>query len=52
QKSRFEVAYQAALQVEVKAIIADGFQGKDIREEQEQRRAVVIEKALSELATH
>ncbi|MFB9144310.1 multifunctional CCA addition/repair protein [Vibrio artabrorum] len=52
QKARFEVAYQAALQVEVKAIIADGFQGKDIREEQEQRRAVVIEKALSELATH
>ncbi|MEZ9175822.1 multifunctional CCA addition/repair protein [Vibrio kanaloae] len=52
QKARFEVAYQAALQVEVKAIIADGFQGKDIREEQEKRRAAAIENALSELAYH
>ena len=52
QKSRFEAAYQAALQVEVKAIIADGFQGKDIREEQEKRRATAIENALSELADH
>ncbi|WP_454441222.1 multifunctional CCA addition/repair protein [Vibrio bathopelagicus] len=51
QKARFEVAYQAALQVEVKSIIADGFQGKDIREEQERRRAAAIESALSELAT-
>ncbi|MEZ8065810.1 multifunctional CCA addition/repair protein [Vibrio sp. FF145] len=50
QKARFEVAYQAALQVEVKAIIADGFQGKDIREEQEKRRAAAIEIALLELA--
>ena len=49
QKARFEAAYQAALQVEVKAIIADGFKGKDIREEQEKRRAVAIESALSEL---
>jgi tRNA nucleotidyltransferase (CCA-adding enzyme) len=52
QKARFEAAYQAALQVEVKAIIADGFQGKDIREEQEKRRATAIENALSELADH
>ena len=52
QKARFEAAYQAALQVEVKAIIADGFQGKDIREEQEKRRAAAIENALSELADH
>ncbi|MEZ8062507.1 MULTISPECIES: multifunctional CCA addition/repair protein [Vibrio] len=52
QKARFEAAYQAALQVEVKAIIADGFQGKDIREEQEKRRAAAIENALSELAYH
>ncbi len=49
QKARFETAYQAALQVEVKAIIADGFKGKDIREEQEKRRAAAIENALSEL---
>ncbi|WP_372384665.1 multifunctional CCA addition/repair protein [Vibrio sp. BS-M-Sm-2] len=49
QKARFEAAYQAALQVEVKAIIADGFKGKDIREEQEKRRAVAIEGSLSEL---
>ncbi|WP_061019072.1 multifunctional CCA addition/repair protein [Vibrio splendidus] len=49
QKARFEAAYQAALQVEVKAIIADGFKGKDIREEQEKRRAVAIESALSEI---
>ena len=49
QKARFEAAYQAALQVEVKAIIADGFQGKDIREEQEKRRAAAIESALAEL---
>ncbi|MEG3222561.1 multifunctional CCA addition/repair protein [Vibrio gigantis] len=49
QKARFEVAYRAALQVEVKTIIADGFKGKDIREEQEKRRAVAIENALSEL---
>ncbi|KAB0463314.1 multifunctional CCA addition/repair protein [Vibrio kanaloae] len=52
QKARFEAAYQAALQVQVKAIIADGFQGKDIREEQEKRRAAAIENALSELAYH
>ncbi|MGI9875516.1 multifunctional CCA addition/repair protein [Vibrio chagasii] len=49
QKARFETAYQAALEVEVKAIIADGFKGKDIREEQEKRRAMAIENALSEL---
>ena len=49
QKARFEAAYKAALQVEVKAIIADGFKGKDIREEQEKRRAAAIENALSEL---
>ena len=48
-KARFEAAYQAALEVEVKAIIADGFKGKDIREEQEKRRAFAIENALSEL---
>ncbi|MEZ8034015.1 MULTISPECIES: multifunctional CCA addition/repair protein [Vibrio] len=49
QKARFEAAYKAALQIEVKAIIADGFKGKDIREEQEKRRAAAIENALSEL---
>ncbi|WP_215404636.1 multifunctional CCA addition/repair protein [Vibrio gigantis] len=52
QKTRFEVAYRAALQVEVKTIIDDGFKGKDIREEQEKRRAVAIENALSELTNN
>lgn len=47
QKPRFEAAYQAALGVDVKAVIADGFKGKDIRDEQEKRRIQAIERALA-----
>ncbi|WP_152468125.1 multifunctional CCA addition/repair protein [Vibrio sp. THAF190c] len=47
QKPRFEAAYQAALGVDVKAVIADGFKGKEIRDEQEKRRVQAIELALA-----
>ena len=43
QKSLFEDAYQAALAVDVKAIIADGFKGVAIREEMDVRRVMAIE---------
>ena len=46
QADRFRTAYQAALKVEVQAIIADGFKGKGIKEELDKRRASAIEKAL------
>lgn len=46
QADRFRTAYQAALKVEVQAIIADGFKGKSIKEELDKRRASAIEKAL------
>ncbi|MFV0450292.1 MAG: multifunctional CCA addition/repair protein [Vibrio sp.] len=42
QKTIFEAAYKAALSVEVKDIIADGFQGKAIRDELEKRRIEAI----------
>jgi tRNA nucleotidyltransferase (CCA-adding enzyme) len=42
QAERFQMAYQAALEVEVQAIIEDGFTGKDIRDEQDLRRAAAI----------
>ncbi|NOH99117.1 multifunctional CCA addition/repair protein [Vibrio sp. 99-70-13A1] len=46
QKRRFEIAYQAALAVQVKSIIDDGFKGKDIRIEQERRRIEAIQATL------
>lgn len=42
QKALFDAAYQAALSIEVKDIIADGFQGKAIRDELEKRRIEAI----------
>ncbi len=42
QAERFHMAYQAALSVEVQAIIQDGFTGKDIRDEQDLRRAAAV----------
>lgn len=42
QKAIFEAAYQAALSIDVKDIIADGFQGKAIRDELEKRRIEAI----------
>ncbi|WP_165310283.1 multifunctional CCA addition/repair protein [Vibrio ziniensis] len=42
QKAIFEDAYKAALSVEVKDIIADGFQGKTIRDELDKRRIEAI----------
>ncbi|MBD0787419.1 multifunctional CCA addition/repair protein [Vibrio sp. Y2-5] len=42
QKALFEAAYQAALSIGVKDIIADGFQGKAIRDELEKRRIETI----------
>ncbi len=47
QKAIFKAAYQAALSIEVKDIIADGFQGKAIRDELEKRRIEAIS-AISE----
>ncbi len=43
QKAIFESAYQAALNIEVKDIIADGFQGKAIRDELDKRRIEAID---------
>ncbi|EGU49242.1 multifunctional tRNA nucleotidyl transferase/2'3'-cyclic phosphodiesterase/2'nucleotidase/phosphatase [Vibrio ichthyoenteri ATCC 700023] len=45
QKAIFEQAFQAALAVDVQAIIADGFKGVAIREEMEKRRVVAIAEA-------
>lgn len=42
QKAIFDAAYQAALSIEVKDIIADGFQSKAIRDELEKRRIEAI----------
>jgi tRNA nucleotidyltransferase (CCA-adding enzyme) len=42
QAERFRMAYQAALGVDVQAIIQDGFTGKDIRDEQDLRRAAAV----------
>ena len=42
QKASFEHAYQAGLAVSVQAIINDGFQGKDIRDEMDKRRIEAI----------
>ncbi|ELG4676984.1 multifunctional CCA addition/repair protein [Vibrio cholerae] len=43
QREIFLRAYQAALGVEVQAVIADGFQGKQIKEELDKRRVSAIE---------
>ncbi len=43
QREIFLRAYQAALGVEVRAVIADGFQGKQIKEELDKRRVSAIE---------
>lgn len=45
QQAIFESAYQAALSVQVKDIIADGFKGAAIREEMEKRRVEAIANA-------
>lgn len=42
QRDRFEEAYHQALTVQVQSIIADGFQGKQIRDEMEKRRVEAI----------
>lgn len=42
QRDRFEKAYRQALTVQVQSIIADGFQGKQIRDEMEKRRVEAI----------
>lgn len=42
QKAIFEQAFQAALAVDVQAIIADGFKGAAIREEMDKRRVEAI----------
>ncbi|PNH92381.1 multifunctional CCA addition/repair protein [Vibrio diazotrophicus] len=42
QKAIFDAAYQAALSIDVRDIIADGFQGKAIRDELEKRRIEAI----------
>lgn len=42
QRDRFENAYRQALTVQVQSIIADGFQGKQIRDEMEKRRVETI----------
>ncbi len=43
QREIFLRAYHAALSVEVQAVIADGFQGKHIKEELDKRRVSAIE---------
>ncbi|NIY90895.1 multifunctional CCA addition/repair protein [Vibrio diazotrophicus] len=48
QKVLFDAAYKAALSIEVKDIIADGFQGKAIRDELEKRRIEAISSLISE----
>ncbi|WP_162063428.1 multifunctional CCA addition/repair protein [Vibrio taketomensis] len=45
QQAIFELAYQAALSVQVQDIIADGFKGAAIREEMEKRRVEAIANA-------
>lgn len=46
QRKMFEQAYQAALSIEVKEVIADGFKGKAIRDEQDKRREAAIAATL------
>jgi tRNA nucleotidyltransferase (CCA-adding enzyme) len=45
QKALFEAAYQTALAVNVQSVIADGFQGAEIRAELERRRIEAIKNA-------
>ncbi|MGL5653502.1 MAG: multifunctional CCA addition/repair protein, partial [Vibrio sp.] len=42
QRDIFQRAYQAALSVEVQAVIAAGFQGKHIKQELDKRRVAAI----------
>ncbi len=46
QRKMFEQAYKAARSIEVKDIIADGFKGKAIRDEQDKRRESAIAATL------
>jgi tRNA nucleotidyltransferase (CCA-adding enzyme) len=46
QKERFELAYSAALSVDVQSIVKEGFQGKAIRDELTARRVKAVESAL------
>lgn len=43
QRDYFKQAHQAALEVDVQSIIADGFKGKDIRDQLSQRRIDAIQ---------
>lgn len=49
QKTRFETAYQAALTIDVQAVIREGFVGKAIREELDKRRIAAIAAALEHI---
>ncbi len=42
QKAMFETAYQAALSVDVKQVVQDGFQGQAIRDELHRRRVEAV----------
>ncbi len=44
QKSMFLAAYEAAIKVDVQQVVADGFQGKAIRDELDKRRVEAIAK--------
>lgn len=46
QAERIQLAYQAALSVEVQSVIQDGFKGPAIRDEQERRRIEAVKIAL------
>ncbi len=46
QAERLQLAYQAALSVEVQSVIQDGFKGPAIRDEQERRRIEAVKAAL------
>ncbi|OZT82418.1 multifunctional CCA tRNA nucleotidyl transferase/2'3'-cyclic phosphodiesterase/2'nucleotidase/phosphatase, partial [Vibrio sp. 03_296] len=46
QAERIQLAYQAALSVEVQSVIQDGFKGPAIRDEQERRRIEAVKAAL------
>ncbi len=48
QKVRFEMAYQAALAVDVQLVVKDGFQGKGIRDELTLRRVKAVAVAFSD----
>ena len=48
QSTLFKKAYQAALSVNVQTIIADGFQGKAIRDEMEKRRIEALRLILGD----